>query len=115
MRHARAIALCNIGTALVETDRPRDALPHYETARTLSEEEGFRDTLALVLAGQAMVRLALRFQMKLEGVEQYVLRTFGPDPEEPKVSDANPTLLTASDATPVGGECRVARGGRGVG
>src|SRR5205085_11902441 len=59
MRHARALALCNMGTALVDQNRPREAIPLYKTAQKLAEGEEFGDALALALGGEAHACLAM--------------------------------------------------------
>src|SRR5262249_36970716 len=59
MRHARATALRNITSSLVEQDRPADTNPPYKAAQKLAEEEGFVDSLALTLAGEAVAHMAL--------------------------------------------------------
>jgi tetratricopeptide (TPR) repeat protein len=60
MRHARAVALCNLAVAVVQQERPSEAVGHYEAAQKLAEHEGLTDTLAFAVAGEALARLAMK-------------------------------------------------------
>jgi tetratricopeptide (TPR) repeat protein len=60
MRHERTLALCNMAHALVDRQRPRQAIPLYEAARKLAENESFADALVFALSGEAFAYMALR-------------------------------------------------------
>lgn len=77
MRYARAVALSNIGSSLVDQDRPDEAISHYKVAQKLAEEEGFTDTLALSLGGEAHAQLALNRFARAHGcyIRLHQLRT----------------------------------------
>ncbi|WP_263789945.1 tetratricopeptide repeat protein [Salinibacter sp.] len=53
-RYLKALALCNLGSTLVDEDRPSEAVSYYTEARALSEEEGLRYPLRLALRGEAL-------------------------------------------------------------
>ena len=63
MQHTRALALSNIGKALVDQGRPRQALPYYAEAMKIANTEGYPDASAYAVGGAAKANLELnRFQ-----------------------------------------------------
>ena len=56
-RYLKALALCNLGSTLVDEDLPSEAVSYYSEARVLSEEEGLRYPLRLALRGEALARI----------------------------------------------------------
>ncbi len=56
-RYLKALALSNLGSTLVDKDRPSDAISNYSDARALSEEEDLRYPLRLALKGEALARI----------------------------------------------------------
>ena len=59
MRHERALALHNMAHALVDQQQPRQAIPLYEAARKLAEDESYGDVLVLAFSGEALACMAL--------------------------------------------------------
>jgi tetratricopeptide (TPR) repeat protein len=66
IQHARALALCNMGTALVDQGNPRAAIKHYHTAEAVAYHEGYPDALSLAVGGAAKVYLAMNGFAKAE-------------------------------------------------
>jgi tetratricopeptide (TPR) repeat protein len=57
------LALSNIGNALVDQGKPREALPYYSEAMKIADTEGYPDASANAIGGAANANLALkRFQ-----------------------------------------------------
>jgi tetratricopeptide (TPR) repeat protein len=53
-RYLKALALCNLGSTLVDEDHPSEAVSYYRESRALSEEEGLRYPLRLALRGESL-------------------------------------------------------------
>ena len=60
MQHSRALALSNIGNALVDQGKPRDSLSYYSEAITIADAEGYPDASAYALGGSANANLSLK-------------------------------------------------------
>lgn len=60
MQHSRALALSNIGNALVDLGKPRESLPFYSRAIKIAEVEGYPDASALSIGGSANANLTLK-------------------------------------------------------
>jgi tetratricopeptide (TPR) repeat protein len=60
MQHTRALALYNIGNALVDQDKPHKALSYYAEAKKIADAEGYADASAYAIGGAANANLALK-------------------------------------------------------
>ena len=66
MRHPRALALSNMGAALVDQGDPRAAIEHYRAAEKIASDEELPDALQRAVGGAAKAYLELKRFAKAE-------------------------------------------------